>query len=98
MKSERFTSVVLAGHKGLAFEIPFDPAERWGVAPVALRPGRRGHPVRGTVDGRPFESAVVSRARRFFVLVSDAMQKEGKLRVGSSVRVSLSAREPEARA
>jgi hypothetical protein len=95
VKFERFESVILDGHKGLAFEIPFDPAERWGVAPVALWPGRRGHRVRGTVNGVRFESAVVTRARRFFVLVTDGMKKAGKLRSGSSVRVSLSAREPE---
>ena len=90
MKADRFVSVVLDGHKGLAFEIPFDPAERWDAAQVPLWPGRRGYRVRGTLNKVKFESVVVSRARRFFVLVSDQMRKAGRLRDGSSVRVSLS--------
>ncbi len=89
MRSKRFSAVVLSGHKGLAFEVPFDPGSRWSVAPVALRPGRRGYRVRGTVNGKPFESAVVSRARRFFVLVTAEMEKSARLREGSSVRVSI---------
>jgi hypothetical protein len=90
MKPERFVSVVLDGHKGLAFEIPFDPAARWDVAPVPLWPGRRGIRVQGTVNGVRFESVAVSRARRAFVLVTEEMKKAGKLRKGSSVDVTLS--------
>lgn len=88
--AERFVSVVLEGHKVIAFQIPFDPAERWGVAQVQLWPGRRGYLVRGAVNKVRFESVVVSRAWKFFVLVSDQMKKAGKLRNGSTVRVSLS--------
>ena len=88
-KAERFSSVVLAGHKGFGFEVPFDPAERWGRPAVRLRPGRRGHPVSGTINGKAFESAVVGRSRRFFVLVTDAMAKAARLREGSTVRVAL---------
>jgi hypothetical protein len=94
-KAERFSSVVLAGHKGLGFEVPFDPGRQWGRAPVSLRPGRRGHRVSGTVNGRPFEGAVVGRSRRFFVLVTDGMARAAKLREGSTVRVSLRPREVE---
>ncbi|MEO8431509.1 MAG: DUF1905 domain-containing protein [Acidobacteriota bacterium] len=90
--SERFESVVLDGHKGLAFEVPFDPAERWDLPLVPLRPGRRGFLVKGTVNRVRFESVVVPRARRFFVLVTDEMQSAAKLRSGSDVRVSLSGR------
>ena len=88
--AERFVSVILDGHKGLAFEIPFDPGERWDAAQVQLWPGRRGYRVRGTVNKVGFDSVAVSRARKFFVLVTDQMRKEGKLRNGVSVRVSLS--------
>ena len=94
-KAERFSAVVLAGHKGLGFEGPFDPAKRWGRAAVSLRPGRRGHRVSGTVNGSRFESAVVGRSRRFFVLVTDAMAKAARLREGSAVRVSLRPQEAE---
>jgi hypothetical protein len=89
VKAERFTAVVLDGHKGPGFEVPFDPAERWGVAQVRLWPGRRGYRVRGTVNKVRFESAAVGRSRRFFVLVTDEMARAGKLRIGSKVEVSL---------
>jgi mRNA-degrading endonuclease toxin of MazEF toxin-antitoxin module len=92
-KAERFDAIVLSGHKGLAFEVPFDPGKRWGVAPVALQPGRRGVLVRGTVDGKAFESAAVSRMRRYFVLVTDEMARAARLREGSSVTVSLRPRD-----
>lgn len=90
--ADRFVSVVLDGHKGLAFEIPFDPADRWRAAQRQLWPGRRGYRVRGTVNKVRFESVAVSRARKFFVLVTDQMKKAGKLRNGVSVKVSLSQR------
>ena len=89
MKAERFTAIVLDGHKGPGFEIPFDPAERWGVAQVRLWPGRRGYRVRGSVNKVRFESAALGRSRRFFVLVTDEMAKAAKLRIGSKVEVSL---------
>jgi hypothetical protein len=89
VKAERFTAVVLDGHKGPGFEVPFDPAERWGVAQVRLWPGRRGYRVRGTVSKVRFESAAVGRSRRFFVLVTDERARAGKLRIGSKVEVSL---------
>ena len=85
----RFPSVILDGHKGLAFEVPFSPAERWDLAEVRLRPGRRGYRVRGTVNRLPFESVVVRRSRRFWVLVTDEMKEAGRLRAGGGVKVSL---------
>ena len=86
---ERFTSVVLDGHKGLAFEIPFSPAARWGAPEVPLWPGRRGYRVRGSVNRVRFESVVVPRARRFFVLVDWKMTKACRLEAGATVGVSL---------
>jgi hypothetical protein len=87
--TERFETVVLDGHKGLAFELPFSPADRWNAAEVSLWPGRRGYRVKGSVNKLRFESVVVPRARRFFVLVSDEMKKAGRLRAGSTVKVSI---------
>ena len=89
MKAERFAAVVLDGHKGAGFEVPFDPGERWGVAQVRLWPGRRGYRVRGTVNKVRFESAALGRSRRFFVLLTDEMARAAKLRIGSKVAVSL---------
>jgi hypothetical protein len=88
-RTERFEAVVLDGHKGLAFELPFSPAARWGVSEVRLWPGRRGYRVKGSVNAARFESVVVPRSKRFFVLVNDAMRKAGRLRAGSSVEVSV---------
>ena len=89
MITQRFASTVLDGHKGLAFEIPFDPSIRWRMPPVALWPGRRGHHVRGTLNGVRFESVAVPRARRFFVLVNDRLRRAARLRAGSKVKISL---------
>jgi hypothetical protein len=88
-KTVRFESEVLDGHKGLAFELPFSPPTRWGLSEVALRPARRGYRVQGSVNAVRFESVVVPRAKRFWLLVTDEMKKAGRLRAGSSVRVSV---------
>lgn len=87
----RFSTVVLDGHKGLAFEVPFSPASRWGSSPVRLWPGRRGFPVRGTVNGIRFESVVVGRSKRFFVLVTHELKSVARLEAGAAVKVSLEA-------
>ena len=88
-KSERFATEVLDGHKGLAFELPFSPTERWGVPEVALWPGRRGYRVKGSVNAARFESVAVPRSKRFWVLVTDEMRKAARLRAGSRVEVSI---------
>ncbi|MEO8584563.1 MAG: VOC family protein [Acidobacteriota bacterium] len=85
-----FTATLLTGHKGTALPVPFDPAAHWNARPVRLRPGRRGYIVHGTLNGRAFESAVVARSRRFFVLVSQQIQDELRLSIGTTVKVSLS--------
>ncbi len=89
--TERFEAVVLEGHKGLAFELPFSPSARWGIEEERLWPGRRGYRVKGSVNRVRFESVVVPRSRRFFVLVSEEMKRAGRLRAGSAVKVSIGA-------
>ena len=88
-KTVQFETEVLDGHKGLAFELPFSPSARWGLPEVALWPGRRGYRVKGSVNAVRFESVVVPRAKRFWVLVTDEMKKAGRLRAGSPVKVSI---------
>ncbi len=88
-RTEQFEAIVLDGHKGLAFELPFSPSARWGVPEVSLWPGRRGYRVKGSVNKVKFESVVVPRSKRFWVLVTDEVQKACRLRAGSSVKVSL---------
>src|SRR5436305_587446 len=67
--------VLLTGHKGTAVEVPFDPADEWGTREEALWPDRNGHPVEVALNGVRFRSAIVSRMRRFFVLVDESMAR-----------------------
>jgi hypothetical protein len=78
----RFEAELQGGHKQAAVEVPFDPQERWHIAPVHVRRGRNGHRVRGTVNGVEFESVVVPRMRRFWLELSDELQRAGKLSIG----------------
>jgi hypothetical protein len=87
MRPAAFTGTVLGGHKGAAVEVPFDPAARWGVPPGPLRPGRRGHRVRATVNGAAVETAVVPRSRTFFLLLDEAVLAAAGAAVGDEVRV-----------
>jgi hypothetical protein len=89
MKAVRVRGILLDGHKGAAVEVPFDPAERWGQPAVPLEPGRRGHRVIATLAGVRFESAVVPRARRFFVLVDTQTCRTAGMDVGDKVTLSL---------
>jgi hypothetical protein len=81
----RFTATVLAGHKGLAVEVPFTP----GTPARALAPGRKGHPARGTINGVTFESAVVPRSKRYWLLIDDDLAARAGVVEGDEVKVTL---------
>jgi Domain of unknown function (DUF1905) len=90
MKVKKFRGEVLSGHKEDAVEVPFDPAEAWGVPPRPIWRGRRGHAVSGTLNGCPFEeSFIVPRAKRFFMLIDRELKQAADVSVGDSVRVAL---------
>jgi len=89
MTRKRFTAVLLDGHKGAAVEVPFDPAVTWRIDAVPVFPGRRGHFVRGTFNDVPFQSCVVSRMRRFWLLVSNDLRVAAGARIGSRANVSV---------
>ena len=89
MADDRFTAVLLEGHKEAAFEVPFDPAARWDIPPVRLRAGRRGHPVAGKVNGIAFESSVVARSQKFWLLINDDVRDKAKLKIGGSAKIAL---------
>ncbi|MDP9360350.1 MAG: MmcQ/YjbR family DNA-binding protein [Acidobacteriota bacterium] len=89
MADARFTAVLLEGHKGAAFEVPFDPADRWDIAPVRLQTGRSGHRVAGKVNGVAFESAVVPRSRKFWVLIDETVREQARLEIGSTAKIAL---------
>ena len=89
MKMKRFKAELLAGHKGAAVEVPFDPAELWAISARPLWPGRRGHTVRAELNGVSFGSCIVPRSRRFWMLVDEEVQKKAGVSVGDTVRVSV---------
>lgn len=89
MKREKFFAVILAGHKESACEVPFDPVERWQAQPQPLRPGRRGYPVRGMINGIQFQSAVVGRSREFFLLIGDELKQIAGVSSGDRVKLAI---------
>jgi predicted DNA-binding protein (MmcQ/YjbR family) len=89
MANAQFTATLLEGHKGAAFEVPFDPEERWEIPPEKLRAGRNGHRVAGKVNGVAFESAIVPRLRRFWLEIDDDVRKQAKLEIGAPAKISI---------
>src|SRR5664279_2084781 len=89
MADDRFTAVLVEGHKGAAFEVPFDPADRWGTAPIRLRAGRLGHRVAGKVNGVAFESAVVARSKKFWLLIDHTIRERANLEIGSPAKIAI---------
>ena len=89
MSSARFRGVVLPGHKEHAVEVPFDPATRWDVAARQIRPGRRGVAVHAAVNDVAFDSHVVARAKKFWLLLPAAVQKRAQIAVRDEVAVTL---------
>jgi len=97
VKRERFEGVVLLGHKEAAVEVPFDPATRWSIPAAPLRPGRRGHFVRGRLNGTEFESAIVPRSKRFWLLLRDEILNSANVSAGDRVKVAIEVVSPPAR-
>jgi len=89
MANARFTATLVEGHKGAAFEVPFDPAERWSIEPSRIRAGRNGHRVIGTVNGVGFESAIVPRMKKFWVEIDDEVLAKAKLEAGRSAKIDI---------
>jgi hypothetical protein len=83
--------VLLDGHKEPAFEVPFDSCERWGRPAIQLRPGRRGHRVRATLQGVIFEGLVVGRSGRFWLLVPAEVQQVTGIAPGDEAELVLEA-------
>ncbi|MEP6633236.1 MAG: DUF1905 domain-containing protein [Luteimonas sp.] len=84
-----FDAVLQSGHKQHACEVPFDPAEIWKTAAAPLWHGRRGHRVRATCNGLAFDSAIVARSRRFWLLVEDDVRARAGWEAGEPLRVEL---------
>jgi len=93
MKKKRFKAQLLSGHKEMmAVEVPFDPAEEWQIDPEPLWRGRRGHPVQAVISRVAFESAIVPRQKRFYLLVDAETAKSAGISTGGLVEVSVEPR------
>ena len=89
MKTRKFKAEVLSGHKENAVEVPFDPAQVWGLPPGPLWRGRRGHLVDATVNGFSFAGSIVPRQKKFYLLIDAKAKKAAGLRMGDVVRVEV---------
>ena len=89
MKKKKFKAEVLSGHKDDAVEVPFDPVKEWGIAPKPLWRGRRGHFVNATVNGFSFESSIVPRQKKFYMLIDADAKKAARISEGAIVRVAV---------
>jgi hypothetical protein len=85
-----FEATVRSGHKAqCAVEVPFDPEEAWGLKPAPVFPGRRGYEVRATIGKGWFESFVVPRMKRWWLLIETAQLDAAGVAVGDVVHVRL---------
>lgn len=91
MRSASFKGVVLSGHKEDAVEVPFDPADRLGLALESLRLGRRGYRVQATLNSHAFESAIVARSKRFWLLIPESVEQVAAVGTGDAVRITVRA-------
>jgi hypothetical protein len=85
----RISGLVLEGHKDAAVEAPFDPAERFGIEPTALRRGRRGHRVRASTKSLRFETEIVPRSKRFWLVLPASVLEELRLEPGDTIDLSV---------
>ena len=89
MTKKKFKAEIQAGHKDAAVEVPFDPAETWGVASVSLWRGRRGHRVLATLKGISFETFIVPRQQTFFMLVDEDVRQQASVAGGDLVEITV---------
>ena len=90
LRKKKFKAAVLSGHKDDAIEVPFDPIAAWGLPPQPIWRGRRGHAVRGTLNGFAFaESFIVPRAKKFYLLLDRDLKQAAGVKVGDSVTVAI---------
>ncbi len=86
---EEFKGILFGGHKEDAVEVPFDPARKWEIPSQKLREGRNGHFVKGTINGIQFESAIVPRMRKSFLLIDNDVKAAAKSATGDTVKVAI---------
>jgi hypothetical protein len=84
-----FSGELLAGHKDAALEVPFDPSVVWRAEAKSLWNGRRGYEVKAIVNGVSFDSCIVPRQKRFFMLFSEDVIKETGVEIGEKVKAAV---------
>jgi hypothetical protein len=89
VKKKKFKAELLSGHKDHAVQVPFDPATEWNLSPKPLWRGRRGHSVNATVNGFSFESSIVPRQKKFYLLIDTEAAKAAGVSEGAIVEVDV---------
>ncbi|HET7778863.1 MAG TPA: DUF1905 domain-containing protein [Rudaea sp.] len=89
MKVERISGVILTGHKCDALEVPLDPGAKWDMAAQQIGPGRRGYRVACRVEALQFDSCIVARSKKFWLLLSPEIEQRLSVKAGDTVRLSL---------
>ena len=89
MKRKRFKAEVLVGHKGCAVEVPFNPEEQWAIEPRQLWKGRHGHSVQADLNGARFETFIVPRSKKFFMLVNNELLEAAGVSIGDTVSITV---------
>ena len=82
MLTKSFQAELLSGHKENAAQVPFDPSAAWSMHTQPLWPGRQGFPVLATLNDEAFESAIVARSKKFWLLVPTAVSELANIQVG----------------
>ena len=89
MTKRRFKAELQSGHQEDAVEVPFDPGQAWDLTPARLWRGRRGYTVLATLNGISFETFIVARQQRFFMLVDEDIKQQAGVAVGAIVSVAV---------
>ena len=89
--ARQFHATIASGHKQNALEVPFDPAQAWDIRAQPIVRGRRGFAVRAQINGTAFDSFVVARSKKFWLLLPVDAQESAGVRCGDEVSVTLRA-------
>ena len=91
MRKKTFKAQLMSGHKDGAVEVPFNPSVEWNLQPRPLWRGRRGYQVIAKINGVSFESAIVPRQKKFYLLIDTEAAKAAGVSVGAKVEVAVEA-------
>jgi hypothetical protein len=89
VRKKKFKAELLSGHKDHAVQVPFDPAIEWNIEPKPLWRGPRGHAVNATVNGFSFESSIVPRQKKFYLLINAEAKKAARIHEGAVIQITI---------